>query len=54
MHTNVSNILSKLLLVSRTQAALNALREGNAALSEKEGGTKTGVPVNPSSQITGG
>ena len=34
VRTHVSNILSKLHLASRTQAALYALREGYASLSD--------------------
>jgi NarL family two-component system response regulator LiaR len=40
VHTHVSNILSKLHLASRTQAALYALREGIASLDDIPG-TKT-------------
>jgi NarL family two-component system response regulator LiaR len=36
VRTHVSNILSKLNLCSRTQAALYALKEGLASLSEAE------------------
>jgi NarL family two-component system response regulator LiaR len=35
VRTHVSNILGKLHLASRTQAALYALREGLASLDEK-------------------
>lgn len=38
VRTHVSNILSKLHLANRTQAALFALREGYAQLDKKEGG----------------
>ena len=37
VRTHVSNILGKLHLASRTQAALYALREGLATLEEEEG-----------------
>jgi NarL family two-component system response regulator LiaR len=36
VRTHVSNILSKLHLASRTQAALYALREGLASLNDSE------------------
>jgi len=38
VRTHVSNILGKLHLASRTQAALYALREGLASLGESAGG----------------
>jgi NarL family two-component system response regulator LiaR len=41
VYTHVSNILSKLHLASRTQAALYALREGIASLYEEEGPADT-------------
>jgi len=37
VRTHVSNILGKLHLANRTQAALYALREGLASLDDREG-----------------
>jgi len=42
VRTHVSNILGKLQLASRTQAALYALREGIAELEEAQNETTTG------------
>jgi NarL family two-component system response regulator LiaR len=41
VRTHISNILSKLHLASRTQAALYALREGLASLDEQDQGLRT-------------